>query len=167
MNDNDEETGEEIGEETDEGTPRDEPRASNAKPEDAGFFERAFDAGTTEGHSNEEPATPLEVAEFEVPYELCGKYLKGLKQDFVVQLRSLTPKMEATISKTAESGPQMSMAFAQASVCAVNGAPLKRHQKEWLWSHLGTAGRQLVIGMYGEAFMARPKALRKSKVSRR
>ena len=151
-------------EETD--APEEEVRESNAQPEDTTFFERAFAAGTTAAHESEEPATPLEVAEFEMPYELCGKHLKGQKQDFMVQIRSLTPKQEATISKTAVSGPQMSMEFARESVAAINGAPLKRHQKEWLWNHLGTAGRQLVIGMYAEAFMAAPKALRKARGSR-
>lgn len=143
------------------------PRESNAKPEDVGFFQRSFEAGTTDAHGGAEPATPHEIAEFEVPFELCGKHLKSQGEDFIVQIKSLSPKQEANISKTAESGPQMSMAFAAASVVAVNGSPLKSHEKEWLWRHLGTAGRQLVIGMYAEAFMAAPKALKRSKASRR
>lgn len=146
--------------------PQEKPRESNVKPDDVEFFGRAFAAGTTDGHDSKEPATPHEIAEFEVPYELCGKHLKSQGQDFMMQIRSLSPKQEADISKSAESGPQMSMAFARESVAAVNGNPLKRHEKEWLWSHLGTAGRQLVIGMYAEAFMAAPKALERAKGSR-
>ncbi len=159
MNDN--------NEETDEETPEEETRESNAKPEDVGFFERTYSAATTDGHGSAEPATPHEVAEFEVPYDVCGKHLKSQGEDFMVQIRSLSPTQEVNISKKAESGPQMSMAFAAASVVAVNGQPLKAHQKEWLWNHLGTAGRQLVIAMYAEAFMAAPKALKKAKGSRR
>ena len=163
MND---ETTDETTDETAEETPEETPRESNAKPDDLGFFQRSFDAGTTDGHGNAEPSTPHEIAEFEMPFELCGKHLKAQGEDFIIQIRSLSPKQEANISKTAESGPQMSMAFARESVVAVNGDPLKRHHKEWLWNHLGTAGRQLVIGMYAEAFMADPKALKRAKGSR-
>lgn len=166
MNENDiEETDAEETEAREE--EEEEARESNVKPEDVDFFSRVFEAGTTDGHGSAEPATPHEISEFEVPYELCGKHLKSGKQDFMVQIKSLTPRQEANISKTVESGPQMSMAFARESVVAVNGAPLKRHEKEWFWSHLGTAGRQLVIAMYAEAFMAAPKAFKRAKVSRR
>ena len=142
------------------------PRPSNANPADVDFFSRAFAAGTTDGHTDKEPATPHGIAEFEVPYELCGKHLKSMGQDFMLQLKTLSPKQEARISKTVESGAELSMAFARESVVAMNGAPLKSHEKEWLWGHLGPSGRQLVIGMYAEAFMADPKALTKAKESR-
>ncbi len=141
------------------------PRQSNMKPDDAEFFGRVFAAGTTDGATGGAPATSQEIAQFEVPHEMCGKHLKASGEDFMLQIQSLTPGQEKAITRNVESGVQMFMGFAEASLLAVNGAPLKKHHKEWLWNHLGTGGRSLVVAMYTEAFAADPKALTSSRES--
>lgn len=138
------------------------PQESNADPTDTDFFDRAFKGGTTEGPNPGEPADPLEVAEFTMAASMCGKYLKSLGQDFIIQIRSLTPKQELECTKNVESGSEMLINQAQRCIAGINGSPVgPKGKREWLWKHLGPQGRQTLMGMYAQAFLGAddPKAL--------
>lgn len=145
--------------------PEEAPAEAEKPPPDPGLFDELWESGTTAAHGGKEPATALEIAEFDVSSGLCGKHIKAAGKDFVLQIRSLTPKQEMSCTKNVEGPIELATKFSEMSLCAMNGRPLKPHEKEWLWRHLGTGGRQLVTGMYGVSFMTDPKAVKEAKES--
>lgn len=136
---------------------------------DPGALRRAM-AKTTVENRFAKPIIPRRQVTFLVDASVCAPGI--FDEDFELTISSLTSAMELEAAQRAK-GEIASLAFhyARLSLLAVNGRQLDTANMEgdWLWEALGTAGRQLVAGMFAQFAMpdgdAQGKAVRTLRVA--
>lgn len=124
-------------------------------------FERFTRSGAGDGQS-----MPRRELTFTVDPSYCEPGV--FRSDFELTLRSLDSTNELAAATEAEgSGNAMMYGFAKRSVYAFDGQPIDRIRRDFLWEALGTSGRQLVLGKFGELNTASDAAKEKAHATTR
>lgn len=111
-------------------------------------FDRWSSAASAGGMGAARPL-PRRFATFTIDASVC---VPGVfAEDFDLTLGSLTPELELQAAAKSGGDP-VGMAFhmARLAMVAVNGEPIGPGADDFLWSALGTGGRQLVTGMFAK-----------------
>lgn len=79
---------------------------------------------------------------FTIPREMC-KFDFG--EDFELTLEETDAAAELDAARDSQTGTEINMKLARASMHGLNGAPIDSIKRGWLWEALGTGGRMLVV----------------------
>lgn len=90
-------------------------------------------------------AVPAHYTTLELPDDM---------EELRITLQELTAEEEAQAAQHATSQGAVGHAMAQRSLYAMEGEPLGRVRREWLWGRLGMRGRQLVAMTFASHFTA-------------
>ena len=145
-----------------------EEKKSEAVPETANPFSSELFAQAMEARASSDPNSPKPSMHRDCTFIMsASECVPGtFPMDFKVTLRSLTSRQETAAAKGVSEPMEVGTALSKMALFAVNGTPLKgQDEKEWLWDHLASGGRQIIIAMYSTIGMAKEDAVKKAESS--